>query len=78
MGEIAEMMLDGTLCACCGDYIGDDDGFPMYCDECAPHFQPEPVKPAQKTACNQCGKRVKLAGLADHQRDVHGLKGEAA
>ena len=36
MGEIAEMMLDGTLCECCGSYIGSDAGYPQYCsDECA-------------------------------------------
>lgn len=37
MGEIAEAMLDGTLCEGCGVYIGDDgDGIPGYCsDECA-------------------------------------------
>ena len=36
MGEIADMMLDGTLCECCGCYIGSDAGFPQYCsDECA-------------------------------------------
>lgn len=38
MGEIAEMMLDGTLCACCGCIlIGEDEepaGFPQYCAEC--------------------------------------------
>jgi hypothetical protein len=38
MGEIAEMMLDGTLCECCGEYIDDDggEGFPRYCSaDCA-------------------------------------------
>lgn len=36
MGEAAEMMLDGTLCECCGTYIGDGEGFPGYCSaECA-------------------------------------------
>lgn len=36
MGEIAEMMLDGTLCEGCGEYIGDGSGFPGYCsDACA-------------------------------------------
>lgn len=37
-GEIAEMMLDGTLCEACGCYMGDDHapGFPQYCSpECA-------------------------------------------
>lgn len=31
MGEIAEMMLDGTLCEGCGEYLGEGDGFPQYC-----------------------------------------------
>ena len=36
MGEIAEMMLDGTLCECCGEYIGQNLGYPGYCSaECA-------------------------------------------
>jgi len=43
MGEIAEMMLDGTLCACCGELLGDPEdepaGYPMYCASCAPDFE---------------------------------------
>lgn len=36
MGEYAEMMLDGTLCECCGEYIGRSTGFPGYCSrQCA-------------------------------------------
>ena len=38
MGEIAEMMLDGTLCEGCGEYIDDEggDGIPRYCSpQCA-------------------------------------------
>lgn len=38
MGEVAEMMLDGTLCECCGVYIhdGEAEGFPRYCSpQCA-------------------------------------------
>jgi hypothetical protein len=36
MGEIAEAMLDGTLCEACGTYIGEGDGFPGYCSsQCA-------------------------------------------
>lgn len=34
MGEIAEMMLDGTLCSICGEYLGESEGFPMVCDGC--------------------------------------------
>ncbi len=37
MGEIAEMMLDGSLCEGCGSYIDDETlGYPRYCcEECA-------------------------------------------
>lgn len=36
MGEIADMMLEGTLCAMCGVFIGTDSGIPTYCsEECA-------------------------------------------
>lgn len=37
MGEIAEMMLDGTLCEGCGSYIDDSEpGHPRYCSrQCA-------------------------------------------
>lgn len=41
MGEISDAMLDGTLCAACGTYIGSDNGFATYCSEaCDPdaHF----------------------------------------
>jgi len=36
MGEISEMMLDGTLCQCCGEVLdGTSPGFPRYCENCA-------------------------------------------
>ena len=34
MGEISEMILDGTLCEQCGEYIGDEVGFPRSCYSC--------------------------------------------
>jgi hypothetical protein len=46
MGEIAEMMLDGTLCAGCGEYLGRDLGFPQYCDGCEDPL--EPPQPGRK------------------------------
>jgi len=37
MGEIAEAMLDGTLCQTCGEYLDDGaPGHPRYCDACRP------------------------------------------
>lgn len=40
MGEIAEAMLDGTLCAGCGEFLGQDAGFPIYCTGCRPPAPP--------------------------------------
>ncbi len=79
MGEYAEMMLDGTCCEGCGEYLGEGDGFPRYCsDACAAGrgFTAALVvrEPVTKTRCPECGKKVKRAGLRDHLRDMHGSK----
>ncbi len=35
MGEIAEMMMEGTLCESCGGYMGSEgEGFPRLCNDC--------------------------------------------
>lgn len=34
MGDISEMMLDGTLCCVCGVFIGSDNDFPTECASC--------------------------------------------
>lgn len=48
MGDVSEMMLDGTLCQCCGTYLGPEPennfdksaenwepaGFPQNCEDC--------------------------------------------
>lgn len=73
MGEIADMMLDGTLCEGCGEYLGGDDGFPQYCHACKPSRSGgSSIQRPTKVACPDCGKMVKRAGVQDHQRDVHG------
>lgn len=36
MGEIAEAMLDGTLCRDCGEYIGDPVGYSVSCCDGTP------------------------------------------
>lgn len=85
MGEIADMMLEGDLCAGCGGFIDTEggEGFPRYCSsQCARNhgIEPEPkrrhpsaiTQPRNgKVACPTCGKRVKEVGLKDHQRDAH-------
>lgn len=38
MGEIEDMMLDCTMCECCGEFIDDDEAsdYPRYCSrQCA-------------------------------------------
>ena len=37
MGEIADMMLDGTLCEGCGVFLNDEAaGYSCYCEGCEP------------------------------------------
>jgi len=37
MGDIADMMINGEMCECCGEYLGGNgEGFARYCSkECA-------------------------------------------
>lgn len=77
MGDIAEMMLDGTLCEGCGVALpGKASGDPRRCRDCKRDDQfrrtHPPVNPGSNmTACKTCGRRVKLAGIKDHMRDAH-------
>ena len=34
MGGMAEMHLDGTVCECCGEYLGEAVGYPRRCSAC--------------------------------------------
>lgn len=54
MGEIADMMLDGTLCQCCGVFIGSNNGYPTYCDSCQLDLEREdkPVVPKKRKKRN--------------------------
>jgi hypothetical protein len=82
MGEIADMMLDGTLCEACGEYIGEGEGFPRYCsEECARNrgvgLEEKPKRKEQIrlarspiVKCPICGKMTR--GLEQHTRDKHG------
>lgn len=84
MGEIAEMMLDGTLCEGCGVHLGSDSGVPTRCRNCRPSKAERKAEnvarsqaeqdAAKKTPCPICGKRLRLVGMADHQKDAHGGK----
>ena len=34
MGDIAEAMIDGSICSGCGVLLGDPTGYPIKCDDC--------------------------------------------
>lgn len=76
MGDIADMMLDGTLCEGCGVYIeGEAPGYPRHCSaqcrtDCSPAVAPK-SQPIAKVKCPICKRKVKHNGLADHMRDAH-------
>lgn len=85
MGEIAEMMLDGTLCSVCGEFLGHSDGYPVTCFTCS---SGEPVPPRSTLRqpasrrqlkpwqCGLCSKKPRFAlgaALKDHMRDKHGV-----
>ena len=85
MGEISEMMLDGTLCEGCGVYMGDACDFPRRCRYCAVEHKAARKADniarnvaqhaaAKKIPCTVCAKRVSTVGMNDHIKDVHGLK----
>lgn len=40
MGEVADSMLDGTLCEGCGDLLGDPTGHPRRCRNCGGTTKP--------------------------------------
>jgi len=90
MGDIADMMLDGTLCQGCGEYLDRIGGFPQFCVSCQAqqsidvHGRPDfgvETKPAYvpdpiNIHCPDCGRKVKRVGLADHRRDSHGVRNQ--
>lgn len=48
MGDIADMMLEGTLCEGCGEFMGDGDGYARRCRGCRDERQPQAAKPGKK------------------------------
>lgn len=82
MGEIAEAMLNGTLCEGCGvANLGESHEVPWRCASCRKEVRADAHaallarhQQIKKVPCPTCGKKVKAAGLADHQRDAHGSK----
>lgn len=66
MGEIADMMLDGTLCEGCGEFLDADDGndgFPQLCAACAQDRRKagREVRSTGFGTYQDCGELVKKA-----------------
>ena len=71
-GEIADMMLDGTLCTVCGEFIGSDAGYPQACRGCSPEQPPQPHHHKQPRDPNS--NRSKKRAANDFRRAVNERK----
>lgn len=68
MGEIADMMIDGTMCSGCGEWMDDGEdgpGFPQYCPACSNEDAPAPK--AQKKKAKRKEDRCPATVDALHQ-----------
>ena len=85
MGEIAEMMLDGTMCEGCGEFLGDALGYPTRCAGCQSeegvnqHGQkPAAYKPficehGKAKGFTGCTRRFQTEQACNqHRKDSHG------
>lgn len=75
MGDYADMIIDGTMCESCGEFIGPGDGFPRQCRGCCAdqrRNQKPMVTPSGKIQCPHCNRKLRNEqGLHDHLRDKH-------
>lgn len=74
MGEYAEMMLDGTCCENCGEYIGQGTGYPGYCSSQCAAESGIPTEEANDKPhkCPVCKKGFKTeGGMKMHRQTVH-------
>ena len=48
MGEIADMMMDGSMCNGCGVFLKDANGYPQWCKDCGGDSNGFPKKKKRK------------------------------
>ena len=81
MGEIAEMMLDGTMCEGCGEFMnigGEAPGYPQRCASCGEepddsqpvNYKPPKTVPCVYSGCERMFRSTKAA--RQHWADKHG------
>jgi len=83
VGEIADMMIDGTMCQVCGEFINEEPpGYPVTCGGCGGFPDADMVvhveldgKPPKNVACPDpfCERKfVSRQAAAQHWVDKHG------
>ena len=70
MGEIAEAMLDGTLCQVCGGFVGDKRGNPVTCAGCKRAERREPRLPRGDRYAIKRQPRLQQPGDPRRQGDM--------
>jgi hypothetical protein len=62
MGEQTDMMVDGTLCMGCGEYLnGEPLGIPRYCEDCDPETRKQDKAGRRGAAGTDFGAAQRLA-----------------
>jgi hypothetical protein len=73
MGEIADMMLDGTLDYVTGEYLGEGDGYPRTLEHIEEKHNIKPYE-ITKWKCEICGRWIHPKGLKQHAYAKHNGK----
>lgn len=81
MGEIADMMINGSMCQYCGECFDDEPGYPRSCPSCSSDEDDQidminnTIKKIEanlaKVKCPKCDKRVHQSGLNQHIAAKH-------
>ena len=77
MGEIAEDMVNGFICAQCMQPLPTQTFTQSYCHDCEKDYAgykkqvSKQKKDSEKVSCHICGKKVSGAGMSQHFRDKH-------
>ena len=69
MGEIAEAMLDGTMCSSCGEYLGGNEGYPVQCAGCRREERRQPAIPRFDRYAVQGSPKLQKPGDSLRQGD---------
>lgn len=84
MGEIADQIVEGTMCAC-GAFIDEGREGPGFMQYCSPQCERDYGTPAhtfedleisgqRRFPCDLCERKLKSeAGVRQHKRDKHGV-----